>query len=254
VTDLRSVLLIHGVSSSHLTWWRIAQDLTDLDWRVHTVDLLGHGDRADLGGERLDVDDLARDVLDQLPGPVDLVAAHSLGAIVALTAAAMAPDYTSALVIEDPPGLSGSLDLNDVADRMTITVEATRADPTAALEAALRENPTWTSVDASNSVRNRLRLDLARVSQLLRAAEWDLPSLVAQCPMPLHLLAATRDSALVDPDRAEVMSLLSDGRTSVIDSGHDIHRERPGMWLQEVLRFAHRDQAAAAEGVSRVSR
>lgn len=213
----------------------------DLHWRVHTVELLGHGDRADLGGDPLEVDDLARDVLEQLPGPVDLVVAHSLGAIVALTAARMAPGHTAALVIEDPPGLSGALNLNQVADQMTITVQETRRDPAAAMEAALRENPTWSGVDASHAVRNRLRLDLARVSQLLRAGDWDLADLVAQCPVPLHLLAATRDSALVDPDRAAVMALLTKNRTGVINSGHDIHRERPALWLYEVLRFADRD-------------
>jgi pimeloyl-ACP methyl ester carboxylesterase len=236
------VLLIHGISSSRLTWWRIGQDLTALHWQVHTVDLLGHGDRAQLGGEHLEVDVLARDVLDQLPGPVNLVAAHSLGAIVALTAAGMAPHYTAALVIEDPPGLSGATDLERAADQMTITVKRTRADPVAEAETALRENPTWSGVDVSNSMRNRLRLDLPRVSQLLRTADWDLPGLVAQCPVPVHLLAATRNSALGDPDRAAVMSLLPEGRTSVIDSGHDIHRERPGLWLHEVLRFANRNE------------
>jgi pimeloyl-ACP methyl ester carboxylesterase len=241
----RSILLIHGVMSSHLTWWRLAQDLTDLGWRVHTVDLLGHGDRADLGPDPLKVDDLARDVLEQVPEPVDLVAAHSLGAIVALTAARIAPVYAAAMVIEDPPGLTGLTDLRPAADNMVITVESTRADPTAATETALRDNPTWSVVDASNSVRNRLRLDLARVTKLLQTADWNLPDLVAHCPVPLHLLLASRDSALVDPDRATVAGLLGEGRTSLIDSGHDIHRERPGMWLHEVLRFADRDQQAA---------
>jgi pimeloyl-ACP methyl ester carboxylesterase len=244
VTDPRSVLLIHGVSSSRLTWWRIAQDLTDLHWRVHTVDLLGHGDRAHLGSGRLTVEELAHDVLEQLPGPVDLVAGHSLGAIVALTAARIAPGHAGAVVIEDPPGLGGTLDLDLVADQLALTVQQTRDDPDRAAETALRENPIWSGIDASNAVRNRLRLDLARVSDLLRAGDWDLPGLVAGCPVPLHLLLATRDSALVDPRRADVLNLLP-ARTSVIDSGHDIHRERPGLWLHEVLRFADRELSAA---------
>jgi pimeloyl-ACP methyl ester carboxylesterase len=188
------VLLIHGVSSSRLTWWRLVQDLADLHWRVQTVDLLGHGDRAELGRDPLEVEDLARDVLEQLPGPVDLVVGHSLGAITALTAAQIAPGYTRALVIEDPPGLSAGLDLNQIADQMTTTVQATRADPTAAVEADLRQHPTWSAIDASNSVQNRLRLDLRRVSHLLRAGHWNLSELVARCSVPLHLLAATHDT------------------------------------------------------------
>jgi len=239
VSEDRSVVLIHGVSSSHLTWWRNAQDLTDLHWRVQTVDLLGHGDRADRGNDDLRVDDLARDVLEQLAEPVDLVVGHSLGAIVALTLVTMAPHQTSALIIEDPPASAAVLDLGETADQLTVTVDKTRHDSQAAAEAVLRENPMWSVVDASNSVQNRLRLDLERVCRLLRTADWDLPTLVAGCPVPLHLLVATQNSALVDPDRAAVTRLLGDGRVSVLDSGHDIHRDRPALWLHETLRFAH---------------
>ncbi len=212
----------------------------DLGWQVHTVDLLGHGGRADLGPDPVQVTDLASDVLEQLPQRVDLVVGHSLGAIVALTTAQLTPDYTGALVLEDPPGLSGALDLNLLADRMATTVQATRSDPAAASQDDLQEHPTWSAVDASNSVQNRSRLDLTRVSQLLRSGDWDLPDLVSRCPVPLHLLVATGDSALIDPDRTLIMKLLPEGRVSIIDSGHDIHRDRPAIWLREVERFADR--------------
>ena len=68
----------------------------------------------------------------------------------------------------------------------------TRADPPAARLAALAENPGWSLVDAENSVQNRLKLDVERVTALLRTDPWDLPALVAQCPVPVHLLIATR--------------------------------------------------------------
>ena len=234
------MLLIHGVSSSRLTWWRVERDLVDLGWQVQTVDMLGHGDRAELGPDPVQITDLASDVLEQLPRRVDLVVGHSLGAIVALTAAQLSPDYTGALVLEDPPGLSGALDLDLLADRMATTVQATRSDPAAAAQEDLQEHPTWSAVDASNSVQNRLRLDLSRVSQLLRSGDWDLPDLVSRCPVPLHLLVAASDSALLDPDRMLIMKLLPKDRVRIIDSGHDIHRDRPAIWLREVERFAAR--------------
>ena len=45
VTQKRSIVLLHGVVSSQLTWWRLKVDLEDLGWQVHAVDMLvtGHG-------------------------------------------------------------------------------------------------------------------------------------------------------------------------------------------------------------------
>src|SRR5919112_6312861 len=109
VRDRRSILLLHGVQASQLTWWRLRQDLEDLGWQVHAVDLLGHGSRHAAGPPSLTIDDLAQDVLAQLPGPVDVLAGHSLGSITALTVLGLAPDYCGRVVIEDPPGLAGTL-------------------------------------------------------------------------------------------------------------------------------------------------
>src|SRR5918998_6552535 len=130
VTEKRSILLLHGVQSSQLTWWRLKQDLQDLGWQVHAVDLLGHGSRHAAGPDELTITDLAQDVLAQIPGPVNVLAGHSLGSIVALTLVGVAPEFCDRVVVEDPPGLAGSLDPSRVADDMEESVRVTRADPT----------------------------------------------------------------------------------------------------------------------------
>src|SRR5919106_5067443 len=101
VAKERSIVLLHGVQSSQLTWWRLRQDLQDLGWQVHAVDMLGHGSRHAAGPDRLTIDDLAQDVLAQIPGPVDVLAGHSLGSIVALTLAGLAPEFCDRMVVED---------------------------------------------------------------------------------------------------------------------------------------------------------
>ncbi len=241
VDDRRSAVLLHGVQSSRLSWWRVGQDLIDLGWQVHALDLLGYGDRHCAGDGSLTIADLAYDVIQQVPGPVDLVAGHSLGSIVALTVVQLDPDYTTAIVIEEPPGLAGSLDPGDVADEIERSVCAARTDPEGAAAALLGENRFWSRVDAENAVASRVSLDVEHVARLLRTDRWDLQALVAECPVPLHLLAATNETALVEPDRTVVMKLLPEIRTSVIESGHSIHRDRPGLWLHEVLQFANRN-------------
>ena len=198
VTEKRSIVLLHGVVSSQLTWWRLKQDLLDLGWQVYAVDMLGHGSRHAAGPGELTIDDLAQDVLAQIPGPVSVLAGHSLGSIVALTLVGLAPGYCDCVVIEDPPGLGGSLDLRGVADEVEEFVRVARADPTGTVVALLEENPMWSRLDAENSVKNRLMLDVVRVAGLLRTNRWNLQALVQDCPVPVQLLAATNDSVGAD--------------------------------------------------------
>lgn len=73
-------------------------------WEVHAVDFRGHGGSARTPG-RYGVVDYVPDIVALLHS-FDQPAAvygHSLGAIVALAAAAAAPDKVRALVLEDPP-------------------------------------------------------------------------------------------------------------------------------------------------------
>ena len=238
VTDTRTILLLHGVQSSQLTWWRLKQDLQDLGWQVHTVDLLGHGSRNTAGPSDLTVEALARDVLTQVLGPVDVLAGHSLGSVVGLTVAQLAPNYCARLVIEDPPAISRTPMEHDVVGSLEATIRATRADPAGTLQALLEENPLWSYRDAENSIANRLNLDLDRTVRFLRTTRWDVQDLVERCPVPVQLLAATQGSTLTEPARSALMSRLPAEHVAVLDSGHAIHRERPGLWLHHVLRFA----------------
>src|SRR5215218_6000693 len=238
VTEKRSILLLHGVQSSQLTWWRLKLDLQDLGWQVHAVDMLGHGSRHAAGPGELTIDDLAHDVLAQIPGPVNVLAGHSLGSIVAMTLVGLVPEYCDRVVVEDPPGLGGSLDPGNVADIVDEAVRVARADPAGTIVALLEENPVWSRRDAENSVKNRLMLDVVRVARLLRTNRWNLQALVQNCPVPVHLLAATDDSALTDPERSVLMTRLPADHIAVLRSGHTIHRERPALWLHHVLRFA----------------
>jgi pimeloyl-ACP methyl ester carboxylesterase len=238
VTEKRSIVLLHGVLSSQLTWWRLKEDLQDLGWQVHAIDMLGHGSRHAAGPDDLTIDDLAQDVLAQIPGPVNVLAGHSLGSIVAMTLVGLVPEYCDRVVVEDPPGLGGSLDPGNVADIVEEAVRVARADPAGTTVALLEENPVWSRRDAENSVKNRLMLDVVRVARLLRTNRWDLQALVKNCPVPLQLLAATDDSALTDPDRSVLMNWLPADHVAVLEGGHTIHRERPALWLHHVLRFA----------------
>src|SRR4029450_7160794 len=151
VMGKRSIVLLHGVVSSQLTWWRLKLDLEDLGWQVHAVDMLGHGSRHAAGPDELTIDDLAQDVLAQIPGPVNVLAGHSLGSIVAMPLCGVAAGDCDRVVVEDPPGLGGSLDPHNVANGVEEFVRVARADPAGTVGALVEDHPARARPDAQKS-------------------------------------------------------------------------------------------------------
>lgn len=86
----RSALLLHGMTGSQESWWRITDALVAIGYRVVAVDLPGHGDSAP--DHRASVESVARDIAqtaDALSdgGGFDLAIGHSFGGLVLAAAA-----------------------------------------------------------------------------------------------------------------------------------------------------------------------
>lgn len=99
-----AVLCVHGLGSSHAAWGPLALALSSTH-RVLAVDLPGHG-RSPADGRSTAVKD-AGGVLERVvqrldAGPLTLVG-HSMGAAVAVLAAARAPEPLERLVLLAPP-------------------------------------------------------------------------------------------------------------------------------------------------------
>ena len=228
----RSVLLIHGISSSRHTWWRVGPDLAARGWEVGTVDLAGHGGRP-IGAVR-SVAALAEDVVAQHADGPTLVVGHSLGAIVALEVVAAMPTYARGLMLEDPPALSARGDSGDSGQEVT----RARADPHSAIEAVLAGHPSWSRRDARSMLEGRLMTDpqVARLSP--SDLTWDLPALVAASPVRVALLATVgRESALLEPDRSELLRLIPPERVTEIPGSHHVHLDEPARWVETVDSF-----------------
>jgi pimeloyl-ACP methyl ester carboxylesterase len=230
---MTTVLLLHGIGSSAATWWRMRADLTDLGLEARAIDLPGHGGRPAPPAARVaDLVDAVR--VDLAAEPVDLLVGHSLGGVVALELARRAPDLVGRVLLEDPPSLTGR-SLREVAGGVVEQAVAARRDTAAFEGALLAEHPEWSVLDARAVSAGRQALDIPTAEGLLDGERWDLCALVADCPVPVQLLAATPpDSALADPDRAELFDVL-EGRVLVVSSGHSVHRDRPALWLHAVL-------------------
>ena len=101
------LVLLHGLTDNGASWAHAVTRWTSSGWTVVTVDARGHGSsprwtEQELAGRPGDVmvDDVVR--LTREVGPVALVG-HSMGAGVAVAAAAQQPEGVWAVVAEDPP-------------------------------------------------------------------------------------------------------------------------------------------------------
>lgn len=229
------VVLLHGIESSRTTFWRVERDLVDLGVPVTALDLPGHGRRPPLAEGERTIEGLAAAVAPDLPAGA-LVVGHSLGSLVAL-ALAHAGAPLAGLLLEDPPSLPPGVPAAEVAGDIPGDADRARRDPLGEAERMLAAEPLWTSGDAQRAVENHAAVDVPAALDLLDGAAWDLAALIRSCPVPLAVLAATPGgSALTEPDRSAVLAHLGDAAL-VVQSGHGVHRERPGVWTAAVLRI-----------------
>jgi pimeloyl-ACP methyl ester carboxylesterase len=254
-------LLIHGVTSSSRTWWRVAPELVRRGYRVLAIDLRGHGASPGMG-EGLALGDLTADVLETLradgtyddgregrdgQATVDLVVGHSLGALVALDLLGRVPGLARRLVLEEPPGSTG-VDGAAMADGVEADGHRARAEPDAMRQELAASNPAWDPEEVERRLADLAACDTEGVAAGLRGTTaFDLPALATAVRIPTLLVVGLEDlgSALVGPDRkALVDALAGRGAFEVLDAGHNLHREAFGRFMDVLDRWL--DATAAA--------
>jgi pimeloyl-ACP methyl ester carboxylesterase len=247
-------LLIHGVTSSSRTWWRLAPELARRGYRVLAVDLRGHGASPPVD-DQLALADLSTDVIETLRAPggelpaIDLVIGHSLGALVALDLLARVPGVTRRLVLEDPPGPTG-VDWPAVAEGIREDGRRARSEPEAMRRELVEANPAWVPEEVDRRIADVVACDSEGVAAALsRTTAFDLVGLANAVEVPTLLVIGLEElgSALVGPDRAALVGALAGSAdVEVLDTGHNLHREAFGRFLEVLDRWL-----AATAGVSR---
>ena len=225
-------VLVHGVTSSSRTWWRVGPALAGRGYRVVAVDLRGHGasPRTVAG---LSAADLAADVAETVEGPVDLLVGHSLGALVALELVGRRPGFARRLVVEDPPG-SNSIDWVAVAADIEADTGRATADPATLRRDLEAVNPAWPPGESERRVADLADCDGQAIAAAFRQGiPFDLPALLAAARLPTLMLLASEalGSILTGRDRKAAIEAIGPGATRILPAGHSVHREALDPWL-----------------------
>ncbi len=225
-------ILVHGLTASARTWWRVGPWFAERGWQPLAVDLRGHGESPRMRGDEEGLGDLAADVretVEDLLGPgarADVLLGHSLGALTAMKLCADHPGLARRLVLEDPP--SGGNDPDETAREVERGASRAHEDPRALAHEMLSENPSWAEEDATNSVAGLRDCDAGALARLRREGlRWELAALAGAVTVPTLLLLGDRGlgSALPAGERAVVASALREGSVEELETGHNVHRD-----------------------------
>ncbi|HUP54839.1 MAG TPA: alpha/beta hydrolase [Methylomirabilota bacterium] len=169
----RPLLLIHGVTSSAATWWRVGPALATSGRRVIAVDQAGHGRTGHWQGHhrfRDNAADISAFIRAAGVERDDLqVIGHSWGAMTAaaLPAAGLRP---ATIVLVDPPLVSHAFMEMQVAE----SDEQAYADIDEAIAAVRAANPEWDDGDVRAKAEALTQLDEAAArSVFLDNGDWD---------------------------------------------------------------------------------
>ena len=240
------LLLVHGIYDRWETWETVLPALV-ADYHVVAPDLRGHA-RSDWPARGYRLVDYAADavgVLDALGIARADVVGHSLGALIAATLAAEAPQRVRAVVLEDPPA-----ELSDASrGRMAALLAAKRLPEGETYAALCRAYPARTEADLRRMtgwLRGTADGPFVALIERLDGATELYPTL-ERIAAPVLVLQAdpAREAALSDAAAARCLAALRHGALERFpDTGHGIHVERPEPFVSAVLPFL-RDAATA---------
>ena len=237
-SDAPVVVFIHGALNDHHVWAVPAQTFAAQGWRVLAVDLPGHG--RSQGPALTGIAALAQwllALLDVAGVESTMLVGHSMGALIALDAAALAPRRIQRLA------LLGATAPMPVSSRLLATA---RDDQDAAIELVSvwshrRDGADAALVDATRQLQRRvaaasteqlLHIDLAACNAYQHGMA---AASAVRCPT--LLLLGQHD--LMTPPRSAIQltAALEHCRVIEVDSGHALMAEQPAAVSEALLNF-----------------
>jgi pimeloyl-ACP methyl ester carboxylesterase len=223
------LLLLHGITSSARSWWRVAPALAAQGYHVYALDLPGHGESDETGDHRIaNIAALVGAAMRALGLDRVTLIGHSWGGATTLALASSSDDRSLlARVALVDPALRMSPAAGD--SRLPTFLEGVGQPPETTLPAIRAKNPDWHECDFfwKGEALQQCRSAAVR-GVFLESGEWDLSASVAQVDVPLLLLVADTQYTVIAPDALAVAERALRpglGRLAKIpDTTHNMHR------------------------------
>ena len=235
-----AVVLIHGITSSSLSWVRVAPALADR-LRVVAVDLKGHGDsgRPASGYQLTDQAGEVARLCDALGLREPSVIGHSWGGAVALILGTTS--RLRRLVLEDPAIGQRNATPAERAERRDGYAATVGLTPEAA-SAQVRANVArgWTEADVAGKIDAVVKASPDAVRAVFDAnADWALHDLLPRLACPTLLLRAPlANGGIVDDEAVALAEANAQVRVVTVDrADHNIHRGQFDAFMREVEPF-----------------
>jgi N-formylmaleamate deformylase len=246
-TDLPSALLLHGITSSALSWVRVGPALADR-YRVYALDIRGHGDSvkppAGAYSLRHTADDAAA-FIEALGLDRPMVMGHSWGGATAIVLASgvgsdrPAPSLAQ-VILEDPAHSIGRGDAEAI--KATYTKDIGRSPEELRPELA-RENPGWTNADIEGKIDAAQKVSREAVLSVFAEGgqHGELLPLLANIAAPTLLIRADAElgTTMNEADWALAQQYLTASSRAVEVRGatHNVHRSKFEAFMQVVNEF-----------------
>ncbi|MBV9357577.1 MAG: alpha/beta hydrolase [Chloroflexi bacterium] len=235
------LLLIHGITGSSLTWWRVGPALAD-QFHVVAIDQKGHGDSwkpAD-GYRYLDQAREAAVCCDMLGLEQPVVIGHSWGGGVALALATSTDLTVSRLVLEDP-ALGGQQATAEQHQQRRREFLARVGLDQAAAEAYARSHRLswWSDEDAAARIDAACKGSPTAVAAVLEASDRDGRALLGRLRSPTLLVRGEPElGGIVDPETVRIAEQNPVIRVRTIPGAeHSVHGSRFEPFMAQVRAF-----------------
>lgn len=232
------MILVPGITSPAALWGFVAERLADFA-RVHVVDVRGRGLSDHRPGLPYGERDCAGDIL-ALAARLDrpILLGHSMGARIAVAAAAREPERFRCLVAADPP-VSGPGRRPYPAQLDWYLEAIAEVSNGGGAEAARRAVPHWSDEQVELRATWLPTCSVEAVAAAYRSFHEDsMHELLPAVACPTLLLYAEQGGVISDADAAEVVDLLPAGRAVRIDgAGHMIPWDQLDAFVAEVRQF-----------------
>ena len=233
------IVLVHGIGVNHRIWQRVINSLAD--YPVLAVDLLGFGDSRKPRWPDYSLNDHARALRKTLnrhiPGRRIVLCGHSLGSLIAIEYARIAPHRVERLILCSPP-IYTPKDLRKQPLREAMVKLVGRS-----VLKALHSLPHMDKVvNQYRAIQKNFYVSPSSFSPYTKSArnsillQTSLDDIIALPPLPIDIIYGTLDTVMVPAHFRTIQRRRSGVTQSTIVAGHEIRARYAKVIAQTIMR------------------